>query len=91
MGSLSAQAMAEHAGVNETTMTWHLRSNHFPPHPHFMVPVAMAAVDALNEGDNDREIELPKDVEFKGRTKIAAWEIAESLHLWDFVDVEVEL
>lgn len=94
MGSQAAQDMAEVGGVNEVTMTWHLRSNHYPPHPSFMIPFALEAVEALNEEDEDRSIDLPDGAEFRdGRTALPAWEIADALHLWDFVAAgsEVEL
>lgn len=94
MGSAQAQGMAEFAGVNETTMAWHLQSNHYPPHPSFMIAPAIQAVEAINEKDPDRIIELPEGVEFRdGRSELPAWEWADALHLWDFVaeGAEVEL
>lgn len=94
MGALGAQSMAEYGGVNETTLGWHLQVNHLPPHPDFMIPFALKTIDALNEDDIYRQIDLPDEAHYRdGRTALPAWEAADSLHLWDFVDVgaEVEL
>lgn len=92
MGSQSAQGMVEFGGVNSITMSWHLRSNHYPPVPSVMVAPCLAAVDALNEEDEDRLISTPEGVEFRdGRTEIPAWQWAESFHLWDFVSTGLEL
>lgn len=94
MGSQSAQDMAEFGGVNETTMSWHLQSNHYPPVPSVMIAPCLSAVDALNEEDEERLIDAPEGVEFRdGRTAVPAWQWAESFHLWDFVaaGAEVEL
>ena len=44
----------------ETAITIQLRSNHYPPVPHSMVPVCIEALDAYNEGDHDKRIPLPE-------------------------------
>lgn len=63
MGRLGALGMAEEVGEGNVSLqaavSWHLTSNHYPPHPAFMVPVAVAAVEAGQEEAWDREIELP--------------------------------
>lgn len=70
----------------EAAIGWHLRSNHYPPHPAFMVPVALAAIEAVNEGDYDRVIDLPDEVVFQdGRTSVEARLIVDSLHLGAFI------
>jgi hypothetical protein len=73
---MGALGMAEQvAGGNAsltTAVSWHLSSNHFPPVPAFMVPVAIAAIEAGNDEDWDRELELPLGcVEHK--VVIAGW------------------
>ena len=92
MGSLSAQDMVEHGGVTEATMGWHLQSNHYPPHRDCMIPLALQAVDAANEEDWDRELELPDEVEsFRGRSVIKVHEAVEAFHLHAFINNEEEL
>lgn len=60
MGRLAADDMAAHCIDLDVALTWHLRSNHYPPVPLFMVPVAKAAVEAGRDEDWDRLVELPK-------------------------------
>ena len=90
MGHSSAQDMAEYGGVNETTITWHLTSNHFPPHDVALVPVALAALDAMREDEPDRVIELPEIVTYRGQTEVEAWEIVSGLNLQAFLTDEGE-
>lgn len=63
MGSLSAAAFSEQVAEGNVSLrnavSWHLTSNHYPPHPTFMVPVAVAAVEAGQDEDWDRQIDLP--------------------------------
>ena len=64
MGSLGALGMADQVSEGNISLqravSWHLSSNHYPPHPPYMVPVALAAIEAGNEEEWDRDIELPK-------------------------------
>lgn len=90
MGTTGAMGMADN--VNEglvsldAALHWHLTSNHFPPVPTTMIPVAKAAIEALNDDDGDREIPLPEGIETRdGLTVLPAWRVSESLHLWSFV------
>ena len=96
MGRTVAEGMAEavregYAGLR-SALYYHLIHNHYPPHPTFMIDVALAAIEAANDEDWDRIIDLPKDddgtpmVEWRdGRTAIEASLIIESLHLEDFI------
>lgn len=86
MGRSSLEGMLEMTDL-DTALGWHLQSNHYPPVPSIMIPVASAAIDAANEGETDRLIELPDNVEFRdGRTAVEAWRIIESFHLDSFIE-----
>jgi hypothetical protein len=67
MGSLAAADFANQ--VNEgniqlrTAISWHLTSNHYPPHPAFMVDPVVAAVLLARDEEWDTEIDLPKGCE----------------------------
>lgn len=65
MGHLAAADMAAHTTPEQldTALTWHLRSNHYPPHPLWMVPVAKAALEAADDLDWMRSIPLPQGCE----------------------------
>ena len=89
MGRASAEDINALIGSTEQAIGWHLQSNHYPPVPPIMNPVALAAIDAGNEQDFDRLIELPDGVEFRdGRTAVEAWRIIESFHLDTFIEYE---
>lgn len=85
MGNLSAIDMAEHADLT-TGIAWHLTANHYPPVPTSMVPVCVEAIDACNEGDFDRLIDLPEGISWRHQSHAPAWAIAESHHLDSWID-----
>ena len=58
-----------------------LQSNHYPPVPLSMVQPCIQAIDAYNSDEPNLEIELPENVEYKGRTTAPAWAIIEQHHL----------
>ena len=85
MGSASARDMAAVGGemgfTLEQQLSWHLGSNHFPPVPSSMIPVCIVAIDAVNEEDDAREIELPGNVTYQDRPTAPAYVIVEQHHL----------
>ncbi len=94
MGTLGAIGMADEVGSGHISLRqalgWHLQSNHYPPHPAFMVSVAERAILKARDGDLDSKIRLPKGVEHAryGRL-VPVWEVIDGLHLGPFVDEEV--
>jgi hypothetical protein len=71
----------------DTALGWHMKSNLFPPPPSFMISVAAAAIDAANEGEIKRLIELPEGVEFRdGRSSVEAYRIIDSFRLDSFIE-----
>lgn len=86
MGYLSAQAMAQATNLS-TALHWHLTTNHFPPVPASMVGPCMEAIEAIQEDDSERMIDLPEGITWKGQSAAPAWEIAESHHLDAFIDI----
>lgn len=81
MGYMSAIDMAEHADDIVRAISWHLTANHYPPVPTSMVPVCIAAIDALNEEDPDRLVDLPEGILWRDHDYAPAWAIAEAHHL----------
>jgi len=101
MGYVSALAFSEAVENDDISLDvalhWHLRSNHFPPVPLELIPVAKAAISALEEGDPDRDLELPANVTFRDRPVAPAWTVIQQFHLdaflsaddaWEDADVE---
>lgn len=86
MGYASALEMRDQL-ERKAALEWHLRFNHYPPVPSIMVDVAEAAIDAGNDDEYDRMIDLPEGVTFRdGSTSIRAGQVVESLHLDAFID-----
>jgi hypothetical protein len=85
MGSLHAQEFADMASDGtisiEQSISYHLTSNHFPPVPVSMVSVCIEAIEAVNEGDIHRKINLPAQVFWRGEAQAPAWSIVEGHHL----------
>lgn len=96
MGSIGAAGMAEAVDDGLASLTqaliWHLQSNHYPPHPAFMVPVCLEAIEAAQDEEWDRSIDLPDRDGFQvtwqdGRTSIKVWEAIEEFHLDSYFSV----
>jgi hypothetical protein len=89
MGAMRAMDIADNFDLEEGIKI-HLRTNHYPPVPESMVPICLDAIDAANEGDWDRDIDLPEGVMFRGLTQAPASAIVEQHHL-EFWIIESEL
>jgi hypothetical protein len=72
----------------EMAITIQLRSNHYPPVPHSMVPVCIEAIHAYNVGDADKEIQLPEGVLWRGQDTAPAAAIIDSHHLDAWCDYD---
>ena len=93
MGSTLATELADGTlGLDmHSAIAMHLRGNHYPPVPLSMVQPCIDAIDAYWEDSQDRLIELPEGVSWRGETSAPAWALIESHHLdaWcqdDYVD-----
>jgi hypothetical protein len=83
MGSNFANdlALADNLDI-EIQIGIHLKSNHYPPVPDFMIAPCVEAIDAVNDaGLWDLEIPMPEGVTYKGLTTAPAWAIIEQHHL----------
>ena len=65
----------------------HFSSNCYPPVPQFMVQVAIDAIDAVNDQDYGRVIDLPNGVQFRNASWVTASQVIDALRLdaWVFV------
>ena len=65
----------------------HLRSNHYPPIPSSMVPVAKRALAKANKGEWNKKVRLPEGVEHRVHGKLVPVHIVmEYMHLDSFLD-----
>ncbi len=93
MGSNLANEMTdgtlEDLGISlslEDQIRIQLRGNHYPPVPHTMVTPCIEAINACNEDESDRLIELPEGVSWKGLKTAPAYAIVEGHHLDSWVN-----
>lgn len=87
MGHTSAVDMANWNPDLESAITWHLRSNHFPPHPYFMIPFAIRAVKKFNKGQWHTKVRLPADAEHRsGKRLMPVLDVINTLHLDPFLE-----
>lgn len=77
MGHLSAVDFAMHADL-DTTLSWHLQSNHFPPVSADFIPACKAAIQHALDEDWEAEVELP---ERSPKDYVTVAEIVRVLHL----------
>lgn len=56
--------------------------------PAILVDPCIAAIEAIEDDDPNREIELPSPVIYRGRPTAPAWAIADQHHLDAFIDTE---
>ena len=64
----------------------HLQSNHYPPVPLSMLPVAQKAIRNANRGEWSKKVKLPEGVTYRDGSKaVATSNIVESLHLGAWV------
>ena len=82
MGSMQAMELASSGMPLEQQIGIHFAGNCYPPIPSKMIPVAVAAIEAYQELDFARVIQLPEGVEFRnGESWIFASQAIESLRL----------
>jgi len=81
MGMMTAMGIAETETTLEQQLSWHFRGNCYPPIPLFMIPVAVAAIDAYHDEDYYRPIELPDGVSFRDSKTVQACDAVDQLFL----------
>lgn len=90
MGRMSLEGMVSEGISLEQSLVWHLTSNHFPPVPTSMVGPCIEAIEACNEDDSNRLIQLPEQTSWRGQDSAPAWAIVEGHHLEFYLDSDDE-
>ena len=80
MGYMNAVSMAETNISLEQAIQWHLRSNHYPPVPSEMIPVAVKAIERCRESNYKSTIKAPFEHRVHG-WNVPAHVIVDSYHL----------
>lgn len=65
----------------EAQINLHLQYNFYPPVPSSMVQACVEAIEAYNDEDIYRQIEMPQGVEYRGQTTAPAHAIVEQHRL----------
>lgn len=83
MGKALAEDLANGGFLSsiEQQLEYHLQYNHFPSVPVAMVNPCVEAIEAINEEEPDRMVDLPEGVLWRGMDEAPAWAIAEAHHL----------
>jgi hypothetical protein len=92
MGSNFAQDLALSTIPLDQQIAMHLRNNHYPPVPLTMVQPCLHAIEACNDENYNRPIELPEGVFWRGQKTAPAHAIVEGHHLdaWLVQEWEIE-
>lgn len=92
MGRANLEGMLEMANDSsvafpnkDSILSWHLRSNHYPPVPLSMLPVCKEAIDKANDGLWDEMVDLPKGITWRDNDYAPVREIIEAHHLDAFL------
>lgn len=89
MGRMYAEGIKETAVSLEQQLAWHFAGNCYPPVPATMIPVAVAAINAINEDlDQDLMIDLPEGVSFRGETQVSAANVVDQFRLEAWIEFE---
>lgn len=89
MGYTTALDLADNLSL-DAGIAYHLQANHYPPVPVAMVDACIEAIEAYNEEDYYREIELPAGVSWRGQLSAPASAIIEAHHLDPWLQQEEE-
>lgn len=89
MGRMYAEGIRETETTLEQQLSWHFAGNCYPPVPQQMIPVAVAAINAI-AGDEDwgKMIELPEGVSFRGMSQVSASDVVDQFRLDAWIDIE---
>ena len=90
MGHGNAQGMkaqVDEGNVDlDNALLWHLTSNHYPPVPAEMIPVAKKAIEHANLGEWEEMVEFPSGWEVNGLSEMSVEKIVEIMHLDAYIE-----
>jgi len=75
--------------AEDTALTWHLQSNHYPPISVAFLPMAKAALAHARAGEWEATVEFPAGARRAGQS-VAISEVVKELHLEAFLEEEGE-
>ncbi len=84
MGYLAALSMTEATDL-DTALGWHLAHNHYPPVPNEMVGPCRQAIEAIQDEEPQKSIDLPQGTTWQGHDSAPAGVICDQHHLDAFI------
>jgi hypothetical protein len=87
MGASSLAGMLEVGSVDQA-LSWHLSSNHYPPIPSSVIPIAKRAIRLAQQGKWDSLVDLKGTCTFQGKSKAPVSECVRAWHLDQFLEQE---
>ena len=88
MGRINLEGMLDSTVAyqdRDMILSWHLRSNHYPPVPLSMLDTCKEAIDKANNGLWDEMVDLPKGITWRDNDYAPVREIIEQHHLDAFL------
>lgn len=92
MGRMQTLEMGHFADNLDQALRWHLRSNHYPPLPMDLLPVAKKAIEIANEAIATEDEDLWQTLIYvpTADKKLSISRIIEGMHLDSFLDAVQE-
>lgn len=84
MGAIALAGMLEE-GTEEQALSWHFSSNHYPPIPLVVIPIAKAAIRLARKGKWDSLVNLKGTCTWRGAAKAPVSACIEGWHLEQFI------
>lgn len=85
MGAVQAAEFAQATKNGEidldAALTWHFRSNHYPPLPLSLIPIAKRIIEGKAKGS----VRLPKGITYRGSVLAPVRECIQAWHLQEFL------
>lgn len=94
MGAITAIDLKDQAKEGtcslDTALAIHFQSNHYPPLPLSLIPVAKRVIEKAQRGEWEARVRLPEGITFRGSTLAPVRECAKAWHLdaWIY-DLEI--
>jgi len=92
MGRITTEALVQAGEEYEIELSRllaiHLWTNHYPPVPPEMVPVALEAIQNYNDECGDVQIILPEGVTWRGQAEVPTLAVIGNFHLDPWLDSE---
>ncbi|KKN83814.1 hypothetical protein LCGC14_0294670 [marine sediment metagenome] len=81
-----AEAVADGSVSLDRALSYHLQTNHYPPLPNEVLPIAKHIIETQGEWGWDDAITLPEGMLYKGGSWAPVWACVQEWHLDAFLE-----